>query len=241
MTLKSMPAATAIAVVLCSIGQSFAGGHAVECYARYHQPAIYGSERESVPFRSARSREEVVPAIYGTRRVRTLMSPGYVRERVIPAEYRTSRERVLIYPETTVTRKIPAVTDTVYRKVRVEAGYAWEYRRIHGRMVLCKVKRKASYRIVSETVVVRPARLVRERVAASYGYSERSVLVRPEQREQVIVGAEYGYEVQRVLIQPEQRQVFDIPAEYQVVDRQVLVRESRSGWERVAIPRHCRG
>jgi hypothetical protein len=183
-----------------------------------------------------------VPAIYGTRQVRRLISPERVDYRIIPAEYRTVREKVLLYAETTVARTIPAVTRTEYRRVKIAAGgYAWEYRTIHGKRVLCKVKRKAVYDTVGETVVIRPARVVHERVPAQWGFEERQVEVVAERREAVVIPAEYGYSTEQVLIQPEQRQVIDIPAEYQVVDRDVLVSPGSSGWRRVAIARHCGG
>jgi len=67
------------------------------------------------------------------------------------------------------------------------------------------------------------------------------VMIAPQREKHVIFPAEYGYEVEQVLIQPSQRRVVEIPASYQYVERQVLVREGRSGWERVAIPRHCGG
>jgi hypothetical protein len=242
MSLKPVPAATAFAVILATLGQSYAGGKPVECYAPYRTPPVYGTVQERVLLRAARSRVDRVPAIYGTQKVRRLVAPERVEYRIIPAQYRSVRERVLLYPETTVARTIPAVTRTEYRRVKVsEGGYAWEYRTIHGKRVLCKVKRKAVYDTVAETVVVRPARVVQERVPASWGYQDRAVLVADERREAVIIPAEYGYSTEQVLIQPEQHEVIDIPAEYQIVDREVLVSAGASGWKRVGMPRHCGG
>jgi hypothetical protein len=239
---RALPAATALAVILTTLGPSLAGGKAVECYEPYRTAPVYGTVQERVLFRDAQSRVDRVPAIYGTQKVRRLVSPERVEYRIIPAQYRSVRERVEIYPETTVARTIPAVTRTTYRRVKVsDGGYAWEYRTIHGKRVLCKVKRKAVYESVAETVVVRPARVVHEHVPAQWGYQDRAVLVAEERREAVIIPAEYGYSTEQVLIQPEQRTYIEIPAEYQIVDRQVVVSEGSSGWRRVAIPRHCGG
>jgi hypothetical protein len=241
-SVKAVPAVTAFAVILATLGQSLAGGRAVECYEPYRTPPVYGTVRERVLFRAAQSRVDRVPAIYGTQQVRRLVAPERVEYRIIPAQYRSVRERVELYPETTVARTIPAVTRTKYRRVKVsEGGYVWEYRTIHGKRVLCKVRRKAVYDSVAETVVVRPARVVHERVPAQWGYEDRAVLVAEERREAVVIPAEYGYSAEQVLIQPEQRAFIDVPAEYQIVDRDVLVSAGSSGWKRVAIPRHCGG
>ena len=168
MSLKPVPAAVAFAVVLTTLGQSYAGGKAVECYEPYRTAPVYGTAQERVLLRAARSRIDRVPAIYGTQQVRRLVSPERTEIRVIPAQYNTVRERVELYPETTVARTIPAVTRTEYRRVKVsDGGYAWEYRTIHGKRVLCKVKRKAVYDTVAETVVVKKARVVHERVPSS--------------------------------------------------------------------------
>jgi hypothetical protein len=239
MSCKTLPAATALAVLIGPIGEGLAGGKPVECYARYHRPAVHETVHERVLFLPASSRVQIEPAIYGTEKRRTLISPERVTYRIIPAEYQTIRENVLLYPATTVARKVPAVTETVHRKVKVDGGYAWEYRKIHGRMVLCKVKRKATYRTVAETVVVEPARIVHERVPASYGYRDRVVLVRGERKEAVIIPAEYGYSTERVLIQPERRTLIEVPAAYQVVSRKILVSGVVSGWQRIDVPRRC--
>jgi hypothetical protein len=242
MPAKALPTATAFALILTTLGPSLAGGKAVECYEPYRTAPVYDTVQERVLFRAATSRIDRVPAIYGTQKVRRLISPERVEYRIVPAQYGSVRERVELYPETTVARTIPAVTRTKYRRVKVsDGGYAWEYRTIHGKRVLCKVKRKAVYDSVAETVVVRPARVVRERVPAQWGYRDRAVLVAEERREAIPIPAEYGYSTEQVLIQPEQRTYIEIPAEYQVVERQVVVSEGTSGWRRVAIPRHCGG
>jgi len=242
MSLKPVPAAVAFAVVLTAIGQSYAGGKAVECYEPYRTAPVYGTAQERVLLRPARSRIDRVPAIYGTQQVLRLVSPERTEIRTIPAQYRTVRERVLLYEETTVERTVPAVTRTEYRRVKIsDGGYAWEYRTIHGKRVLCKVKRKAVYDTVATTVVVKKARVVHERVPAQWGYQDHVVLVAEERREAVPIPAEWGYSTEQVLIQPEQRTYIEIPAEYQIVDRQVVVSEGWSGWRRIATPKHCGG
>lgn len=233
MASKSVNWALALAVGWLPLGEAAAGGKPVECYRKVYQPPVYDTVRERVQVQGAWIRTEVTPAIYGTRQVRRLVSPEYVSWRVVPAVYETVREKVVVAPARKVARTVPALTRTVYRKVKVDGGYGWEYRRIHGKLVLCKVKRKARWTNVAETAVIQPARTVYEWAPAEYGYQQRSVLVREARKEAVVVPAEYAYEVERVVIQPEYVRSIEVPASYQTIVREVQVSAGISGWERV--------
>jgi hypothetical protein len=238
MPMKPISLLSAVAVLSIPLGEAAAGGRPVECYQRVHQPPLYDTVRERVQVQGGWIRLETNPAIYDTRQVRRLVSPEHVVWRVTPAEYDTVREKVQLYPARQVARTVPAVTRTVYHKVRVDGGYGWEYRRIHGKLVLYKVERKASWRTVAETVVVKPARTVHDRVPAEYGYRERSMLVLEARKEAVVVPAQYTYGLERVTIQPEFVRPIEVPASYQTVTRQVQLRPGSAGWERVL--RSCR-
>jgi hypothetical protein len=112
---------------------------------------------------------------------------------------------------------VPAETRTVYHTVRIDdGGYAWEWRVIHGRKVLCKVWRKARYARVAEIVVVRPERVHR-----------------------VVQPAEYESVAREVQVRPQQVRIREIPPSYGTVARRVVVREGSTSWRRVHIPRHC--
>lgn len=192
---KAVPAATALAMLVLTTGESFAG-KAVACYEQYRTAPVYDTVYENVMVRPASSYVETEPAIYGTR-----------------------RRAVLVQPERVTWEVVPAVYGKQYRKVKVaDAGFTWEWRIINGRNVLCKIKHKARYQTVEETVLVQEA-----------------------YKRKVVIPAEYGYEVEQVLIQPERRRVVEIPASYQTVARKVLVSEGETGWRRVKIARHCAG
>ncbi|KQU79669.1 hypothetical protein ASD12_13675 [Mesorhizobium sp. Root102] len=180
--------------MLGTISQTAAGGRAVECYEPVRTPAIYDTVYEDVMVSPPGQQVDYVAPIYGT------------RERV-----------VMTVPPQVTYEVVPAVTRTVYRTVRVDdGGYSWEWRVIHGRKVLCKIRHKARYERVAETVVIQPERTRR-----------------------VVIPAQYDSIAEEVLVQPEQRQVIDVPASYNTVARRVLIREGSSGWRRVHIPRHC--
>lgn len=228
--------------VLATAAPSFAGGYPVECYKPYRTAPVYDTVQENVQVNPGYVHTEVSEAIYGTRQRNVLVSPEQVGYRTIPAEYGYVKERVIISQGRTVKRLIPAVTDTRYRQVKVsDGGYSWEWRVINGKRVLCKIKHKARYGQVAETVVIEPARYVHETLPAEYGYQKRQVIIAPERTERYVIPARYETVTEQVIIQPEQRRKVRVPPTYQTVTRQVLVDEGRSGWKRVRIPNHCGG
>jgi len=195
MQFKPVSAATAGIVLLTTVSQAMAGGKPVECYERYRGQPVYDTVYENLLVQPASRRVEIVPAIYGTR-----------------------KREILISPERVSYEITPAVVHSRYRTVKVrDGGYSWEWRIIGGRKILCKIKHKARYERMAETVILRP-----------------------EGRQRVIIPAEYSYVTEQVVIQPEQQRVIDIPPSYETVARQVLVGEGSSGWKRVHIPRHCK-
>jgi hypothetical protein len=236
MPMKPLNLLTALAVISVPLGEAAAGGGPVKCYQRVYRAPLHDTVRERVQIQGAWIRLETNPAIYDVRPVRRLVSPEHVVWHVTPAQYDTVREKVQLSPR--VSRTVPAVTRTVYRKERVDGGYGWEYRRINGKLVLCKVKRSASWRTVAETVVVKPAHTVYDPTPAEYGYRERTVLVREARKEPVLVPAQYTDELAQVQIQPEWVRPIEVPASYRTVSREVQVRPGSASWQRV--PLSCR-
>jgi hypothetical protein len=191
---KAASFAVAGLTVLGTISETEAGGRAVECYEPVNRPAVYDTVYENVLVSPAGQLVDYAPPIYGTRERVVQTVPAQVRYEIVPA-----------------------ITRTVYHTVRVDdGGYAWEWRVIHGRRVLCKVWRKARYQRVAQTVVIEAERTRR-----------------------VAIPAEYDSIAEEVLVRPEQRRVIDIPPSYQTVARRVVVREGSTGWRPVHIPRHC--
>lgn len=238
-TKLTMAAISALAVLGTASGTA-AGGHAVACYEPYRTAPVYDTVYENVEVNPGYSRVEVTPAIYGTRRRTVVVRKESVGYRTVPAEYAYRRERVEIAPAYRVARTVPAETRTRYRTVKVaDGGYDWEWRWIDGRKVLCKVKRKARYERVAETVVMREARTVYETVPAEYGYRKHKVLVSPERTERYVIPARYATVEEQVVVQPEQRRLVEVPPSYQRVARKVLVEEGSKGWRRVHIRHHC--
>ena len=194
MKFRFVSTVTAGVVLLGTVAETVAGGRPVECFEPYRTAPVYDTVYENVLVNPGSRRVEYVPPIYGTRKRAVVVSPA-----------RESYEL------------IPAVTRTEYRTVKVsEGGYSWEWRWINGRKVLCKIKHKARYEQIAETVVVQPAH-----------------------KRRVVIPAEYGYEQEQVLIQPEQQRVIETPPSYETVARQVMVSEGSSGWKRVRIRNHC--
>lgn len=195
--IRKSPASLAVAglAILATISETAAGGRALECYEPIRRPALYDTVYEDVMVSPGGQFVDYDAPIYGTRASVEQIAPARVTYEVVPA-----------------------VTRTVYHTVKVDdGGYAWEWRIIHGRKVLCKVWRKARYARVAETMVVEPARTRR-----------------------VVLPAEYESVAREVLVRPERRRITEIAPSYQKVARRVLVREGSTHWRRVHIARHCR-
>jgi hypothetical protein len=190
---KSSASLAAVAMLATASG-SAAGGRALKCYEPIHRPALYDTVYEDV-----------------------MVSPGGQVVDYDAPIYGTYQSVDQIAPPRVTYETVPAVTRTIYHTVKVDnGGYAWEWRVIHGRKVLCKVWRKARYARVAETVVVQPERVRR-----------------------VFQPAEYEAVAHQVLVRPQQVRIREIPPSYGTVARRVVVRESSTSWRRVHIPRHC--
>ncbi|WP_292419445.1 hypothetical protein [Mesorhizobium sp.] len=191
---RSASLASASLAMLATVSQTAASGRALECYEPVHRPALYDTVYEDV-----------------------MVSPGGQLVDYDPPIYGTSEGLEQIAPPRVSYEVVPAVTRTVYHTVKVDdGGYAWEWRVIHGRKVLCKVWRKARYARVAETIIVVPERVRR-----------------------VVLPAEYEGVAREVLVRPEERRITEIPPSYRTVARRVVVREGSTSWRRVHIPRHC--
>lgn len=242
MSRRKLFCAVSLLTVLGTVGETAAGNRALECYERTRTRPVYDTVYENVEVNPGYSRVETVPAIVGTRRRTVVVREESVGYRTVPAEYAWQRELVEVEPARKIERTIPAKIRTVYRTVRIDdGGYAWEWRWIDGRKVLCKVKRKARYERIAETVVVHPAHTVRETVPAQYGYRKNRVLVSSAYTERYVIPAKYETVEEQVVIQPEQRRIVEVAPSYQRVARRILVDEGSEGWRRVHIPRHCGG
>ncbi|WP_348628446.1 hypothetical protein [Mesorhizobium sp. WSM3868] len=120
-------ASTSLAM-LTAVSQAAAGGRTLECYEPVHRPAIYDTVYEDV-----------------------MVSPGGQLVHYDAPIYGTTESIEQIATPRISYEVVPAVTRTVYHTVKVDdGGYAWEWRVIHGRKVLCKVWREARYARVAK-------------------------------------------------------------------------------------------
>ena len=191
---SSASLAVASLAMLATVSETAAGGRALECYEPVRRPALYDTVYEDV-----------------------MVSPGGQLVDYDPPIYGTSEGLEQIAPPRVTYEVVPAVRRTVYHTVKVDdGGYAWEWRVIRGRKVLCKVWRRARYARVAETAIVEPERVRR-----------------------VVLPAEYEGVAHEVLVRPEQRRISEIPPSYRTVAHRVVVREGSTTWRRVHIPRRC--
>jgi hypothetical protein len=177
MSRKKLSLAVSLLAMLGTVGQTAAGGRAVECYEPYRTEPVYGTVLEHVEVNPGYSRVETTPAIVGTR-----------------------RRAVLVAPERVDYEILPAIVRTEYRTVRIGGGYGWEWRVIHGRRVLCKVWHKTRYNKLAETVVVRPEHRRRIVIPARYETVVEQVVIQPEFRRVVDVPPSYRRVARHVLV-----------------------------------------
>jgi len=235
---KIRSAGVAGVAILAMTAQSVAGGYASSCYERTYRPAQYDTVYEEVMVHPGGRRVEIVPPVYGTQQRRVVTRPGGERWVDLSAQYSYRTEKVLIEPARTVSHVVPAVTKVVHRKVLVsEGGYDWEWRIIHGKKVLCKIRRAPVYKTIAERVVVRPERVVRKTIPARWGYEQRKVLVAPASRESYVIAPEFGYVNEQVQLRPAEKRVHQLPPSYRTVAKKVKVREAEAGW--APVPQYC--
>ncbi|MGT2465963.1 hypothetical protein ACVOMV_13960 [Mesorhizobium atlanticum] len=114
--IRKHSASLAAVAMLASVSGTAAGGRALECYEPIHRPALYDTVYEDVMLSPGGQVVDYDAPIFGTYQSVDQIGPARVT-------YETA----------------PAVTRTLYHTVKVDnGGYAWEWRVIHGRKVLCK-------------------------------------------------------------------------------------------------------
>lgn len=229
------------AVVATSTLQAAAGGYPVECYERHRTPPVYDTVHENVQLHPGYVDVQVSPPVYGHSTREVLVRPGRIEHVRNPAVYSYETERVLLEPARKVKRRASAHYETRYKTVKVSGGYSWEWRVINGRRVLCKIKHKARYKQVAYQVRVSSDRYVYETVPARYGYKKRKTLVQAESTEPYVLAPEYETVHEEVMLQPKQVRKTYVAPSYTTRRRTVMVSPGRDDWNRVAIPRHCRG
>lgn len=235
---KSLHAATAFAMLAATISPVSAGGRPVDCYERYSTPPVYGTVTENVQVNPGYTHVEVSAPVFGTATREIPIVGQRIVQRRVPATYAIYEERVLLEPARTVKRRAPAVMATRYKTVKVAGGYAWEWRVIKGKRVLCKVQYPARYEKVAYQVKVASGGWVHEQIPARYGYKARKVLVTPESTESYVLAPEYETVVEQVLIRPKQIRRYDVAPSYTTRTREVVVSPGSEGWRRMRLRCH---
>jgi hypothetical protein len=88
----------------------------------------------------------------------------------------------------------------------------------------CLVTKPATYKTVTEQVLIRPQTFFMETVPAKFETREEKIQVAPESKRAVVVPAKYKTEKFQQIVKEESVRYEIIPAEYQTVDEMVVVR-----------------
>jgi len=88
----------------------------------------------------------------------------------------------------------------------------------------CLVTKPATYKTVTEQMLIQPATFFMESVPAKYETKEEKIQIAPESKRAVIVPAKYKTEKYQQVVKEESVRYEIVPAEYQTVEEQVVVK-----------------
>jgi len=170
----------------------------------------------------------VVPAKYKNVEDRVLVQEASTKIKIIPAKYEWVNEKVEVTPETTKLKTIPAKYKTVTEVVEVKpASRVWKVSlRQHAapvsKEILVAAKLKgvdldntkpntcykeyyspATYKTVTEEVVVQEATTKKKIIPAKYEMVEKTIVVTPASKKTITVPATYEYKDEKVLVEKE--------------------------------------
>jgi hypothetical protein len=91
----------------------------------------------------------------------------------------------------------------------------------------CLVTKPATYKVVTEQMLIQPATFFMEAVPAKFETKEEKIQVAPEMKRAVIVPAKYKTEKFQQVVKDESVHYEIIPAEYQTVDEFVVIKPER--------------
>ncbi len=235
-----LASAASVSLGLASILPAAAGSHSASCYQPVHHPAKYKTVTKRSQVAPARRSVEHIPAITKTVWQTVVTQLARTEWRYVPAVTRGVKKRVLLRPTERVPQHHPAVTKVVHETVTVHGGYGWEWRMVHGKKTLCKVKLPPRHETVARHVTVRPAMISYKVIPPRYGTEWAEEIVHPARTEQVHIPAVRERVARTVVVRPASERVHTIPAEYATVTEQVKVRAASTGWKTVRVPEHCR-
>jgi hypothetical protein len=217
-----------------------------ECYARVLLPATFKTTSQQVEVKPASEQIHVTPAQYDWTTKQVLVKAASKKLVVVPATYKTVTKQVLVQPES--KKMIPVAAQystTTERVVDVPAHTMWKRgtSTIPGALksrvdestgeVLCLVDVPATYKTITKTVLVSPAKVQEVDIPAQYKTVTETVVDQPATTREVDIPAEYRTVRVKEVVTPSQVQKAEVPAEYKTVTSRTKVGDEHLAWRRV--------
>ena len=182
-----------------------------ECYARVMTPAKYETVEDKVMVKEATEEITIVPAQYETVEKQVVVVPETKKLVPVPASYKEVVETIEVKPASRVWK-------TSLRKKALPVG----------QVLLDAIKAQG---VDLDSV---PANTCYKEFfqSATYKTVSEEVLVQEEHNETEVVPASFETTEESVEVVPATKKVVQIPAEYEYVEEKVLVEEAKTVWKK---------
>jgi len=182
-----------------------------ECYARVMTPAKYETVEDKVMVKEATEEITIEPAQYETVEEKVEVIPSTKKLIPVPATYKEVVETIEVKPasrvwKTSLKKKALPVSQTLLEAIK---GQGVDIENVPANTCYKEFFQPASYKVVSE-----------------------EVLVQKEHNETEVVPASFETKEQAVEVIPATKKVVQVPAEYEYVEEKVLVEEAKTVWKK---------
>ena len=182
-----------------------------ECYAKVVIPAQYRTESSTVVVKEASEQLKIIPAKYETVEERILVSEAGSELKVVPATFGTDTETYEVSP---------ASTSWVMSSVNSGIG---------ADSALVALARANGAAIDS----ARPGQCFHEHYApASYKTVTERMLVTEASEQVKLSAAQYEWVEQRVMVSPASRKLVEVPAVFETRQERVKVEDAKTVWKK---------
>jgi hypothetical protein len=182
-----------------------------ECYARVLTPAKYETVEEKVMVKEATEEINVIPAQYETIEQKVEVTPESKKLIPVPASYKKIVETIEVKPasrvwKTSLRKKALPVNQVLLDAIKAQG---LDIDNATANTCYKEYFQPATYKIVTEDVIVQN-----------------------ERNETEIVPAQFDKQEQQIEVIPPSKKVVQIPAEYEYVEEKVLIEEAKTVWKK---------
>ena len=209
--LGAFTSAASVGVAMDDISNVLPNAKPGECYAKVVIPAKYRTESSTVVVKEASEQVKIIPAKYETVEERIMVSEAGSELKVVPATFGT---------DTQTYEVSPASTSWVMSSVNSGIG---------ADSALVAMARANGAAVDS----ARPGQCFHEHYApASYKSVTERVLVTEASEQVKLTAAQYEWVEQRVMVSPASRKLVEVPAVFETRQERVKVEDAKTVWKK---------